>query len=359
METCAVETTPSAAATTAPMPCPLPERTPRLLTHSSMQAWSTCQVEYKFCYEDLIVPTAYPPALAIGSGVHAGIEALHHGRSLAEAWVVAAGKMESFAARARLSLDETGKAALAESMAWDAAKAHAMLRAWLEQHDSAPLADAHPEVLTFLDRDLEVIETELALNAPLRNPLTGRPSRTFMLAGRIDAIARRRGNGADGYCVAEIKTTSEDLDAFVEAMRFSAQPAIYQALVEEHLDGGHGPCLGAVLDIVAKPRIRPRKDETPEAFETRALDEYRKEPEKSFRRVVLPVNDELRREAMVNLWRVADGIRRAEKYGYVSKRGPACRGAYGVCRYRPLCWHGDATGFMTKDVAHEELIDEA
>jgi hypothetical protein len=69
------------------------------------------------------------------------------------------------------------------------------------------------------------------------------------------------------------------------------------------------------------------------------------------------VNESLRREAMVNAWRIADGIRRAERYGYVSKRGPSCRGAYGPCRYRALCWHGDATGFTTKETEHEELAD--
>lgn len=359
METCAVETTPSAAAPTAPMPCTIPDRAPRLLTHSSMQAWSTCQIEYRLAYEDLIVPTAYPAALAIGSAVHAGIEVLQHGRSLSEAWVIAQGKMESFAARARLGLDEAGKAELAATMAWDAAKVRAMLRAWLEQHDSAPVTDAHPEALTFLDRDLEVVETELALEAPLRNPLSGRPSRTFMLAGRIDAIARLRSNGAGGLYVIEMKTTAEDLDDFVEAMRLSVQPSIYQTLVEAHAGVDSGRILGSMLDIIRKPAIRPKRDETPEAFEARALDEYRKDPARFFRRETVPVNESLCREAMTNAWMIADGIRRAEKFGFVSKRGPACRGAYGVCRYRPLCWHGDATGFVTKQVAHEELIDEA
>ena len=359
METCTVETVPATAATTAPLPCVTPERALRVLTHSAMDAWGRCEVEYQLCYEDLVVPSTYPAALAIGSAVHSGIEALHHGRSLAEAWVVAAGKMESFAVRARLSLDDAGKADLANTMAWDAAKVRAMLRAWFEQHDATTPTGAGPDDLTFLDRDLDIIETELALEAPLVNPLSGRPSRTFMLAGRVDAVARRRGNGADGYHLVELKTTGEDLNEFVEAMRHSAQPAVYQVLAEAHLGGDLGPCQGTVLDIIRKPTIRGKKDEVPEAFEARALEEYNKDPERFFRREVLPVNAALRREAMVNAWRIADGIRRAERFGYVSKRGPSCRGAYGVCRYRALCWHGDATGYVTKQVAHEELIDEA
>ncbi|MBI5486469.1 MAG: PD-(D/E)XK nuclease family protein [Deltaproteobacteria bacterium] len=342
-----------------PTPLETPVRGPRLLTHSAMEAWGRCEVEYKICYEDLVVPTTYPAALAIGSAVHAGVEVLHHGRSLAEAWVIAQGKMESSAVRARLALDEAGQAELASSMAWDAAKVRAMLRAWLEHNDSSPRRDAELHDLQFLDRDLEVLETELALEAPLVNPLTGRPSRSFRLAGKLDAIARKRGNGADGYYVVEFKTTGEDLDAFVEAMGFSAQPCTYQSLAEAHLGDDLGPCLGTVLDIVRKPTIRGKKDETPETFEARALEEYRRDPTRFFRREVLPVNETLRREAMANAWRIADSIRRAERYGYVSKRGPSCRSAYGVCKYRALCWHGDAAGFVTKEVAHEELIDEA
>ena len=359
METCAVETTTTSAATAASLPCPIPVHVPRVLTHSAMEAWGRCEVEYRLAYEELITPTAYPSALAIGSAVHVGVEALHLGRSLAEAVVLAAAKMESFAARARLALDEAGRTDLASAMAWDAAKVRAMLRAWFEQHDATPPRDAAPEDLVFLDRDLEVLETELALEAPLRNPLSGRPSRTFMLAGRVDAIARRRSNGACGYYIVELKTTGEDLDDFVEAMTCATQPSVYQTLVEAHLGDDHGPVLGTVLDIIRKPTVRGKKDETPEAFEARAFEEYRKDPTRFFRREVLPVNESLRREAMVNAWRIADGIRRAERYGYVSKRGPACRSAYGLCKYRSLCWHGDATGYVTKEVAHEELIDEA
>jgi hypothetical protein len=351
------------AAGDAPRAAP---RGARTLTYSAMEAWGRCETEYRLAFEELIVPVEYPAALAIGSGFHAGVEALHRGRSLADAWAIAAQKIEAFAAKACLHLDEEGKGELAAALARDAAKTRAMLRAWLERHDTQPPTGAPAGEVRFLDRDLEVVETELALEAPLVNPLTGRPSRTFILAGRVDAVVRHRdgdrrfsrADGTEGWHICEIKTTGEDLDEFIEAMRFSSQPAIYQALAGARLARDFGPCLGTVLDIARKPTIRPKKGEAPEAFEARALDEYRKEPDRYFRRVVLPVDEALRREAMVNAWRIADGIRRAERFGYVSKRGPACRGAFGPCRYRPLCWSNDRTGFVRKQTAHEELADQ-
>jgi hypothetical protein len=142
-------------------------------------------------------------------------------------------------------------------------------------------------------------------------------------------------------------------------MTVSAQPAVYKVLAEANFGDRHGPLLGTVLDVIRKPTIRPKKDESPAEFERRALEAYRAKPEEYLRRVTLPVDHLLRREVMVNAWRIADGIRRAERYGYVSKRGPACRGPYGPCRYRPICWHGDAGGFAIKDTAHEELVDGA
>src|SRR6185503_2240955 len=54
--------------------------------------------------------------------------------------------------------------------------------------------------------DYEVLSVEPRFDAPLLNPATMMPSRTFRLAGRIDAILRRRADGR--VLVREFKTTS-------------------------------------------------------------------------------------------------------------------------------------------------------
>ncbi|MBN1772526.1 MAG: PD-(D/E)XK nuclease family protein [Deltaproteobacteria bacterium] len=338
-----------AAATPAPNGPPAPRR---VLTHSAMEAWSRCEVEYRLAYEERLVPTAYPAALAVGTAVHAGVETLHLGLPLPEAYRSAALALQRFLDRACSGAGTDTPADLERQLEFDMAKVRAMLAAWTDRY-LVPAADGTHAV----DRDLDIVATEQVLEAPLVNPLTGRPSRSFRLAGKLDAIARRRGNGSDGSYVVELKTTGEDLDEFLEAMTVSAQPAVYQVLAESRFGAGHGQLPGTVLDIIRKPTIRPKKDESPAEFEQRAIEAYRSEPERFVRRVVLPPDPQLRREVMVNAWRIADGIRRAERYGYVSKKGPACRGAYGPCRYRPLCWHGDATGFVTKETEHEELLE--
>jgi hypothetical protein len=325
-----------------------------------MEAWSRCEIEYRLAFEELVTPVEYPSALAVGSAFHAGAEQLHHRLPLAEARRAAHQALDRFVCRARVGLDTATADALDQQVRFDIARVHAMLRAWHERWFEPVNGDDARQ-----DRDLEIIETECKVEAPLVNPLTGRASRTFTLAGRIDAVVRhrdepcRRGSdGRDGWYVAEMKTTGEDVNEFVEAMRVSSQPAIYQALAEPAFNSNLGTLLGTMLDVIGKPRIRPKKDETPTEYEQRALEDYRKEPERFFRRVVLPVDPDLRREVMVNAWRIADGIRRAERYGYVRKRGPACRGAFGPCRFRRLCWWNDRNGFVQKQTAHEELADQ-
>ncbi|MDI7266599.1 MAG: PD-(D/E)XK nuclease family protein [Myxococcota bacterium] len=342
---------PTATTTMPAVPTPSPAAgapAPRVLTHSAMDAWGRCEIEYRLSCVERLVPTAYPPALAVGSAVHAGIEALHLGLPIGETCRKAAAALGRFLERARTGLTPDEITDLERRAEFDMARVRAMLGAWADRY-LVPWngAGAHR------DRDLEILATERVLESPLVNPLTGRASRSFRLAGRLDAIVRRHDDG-NGRLVYEFKTTGEGLDEFVESMSVSAQPAIYQTLAEAESGDEAGPLVGTVLDIIRKPAVRPKKDESPQAFGTRALEAYRSDPDSFFRRVVLPADAHLRREVMVNAWRIADGIRRAERFGYVTKRGPACRSAYGPCRYRSLCWHGDATGLTTKEVEHEE-----
>jgi hypothetical protein len=135
---------------------------------------------------------------------------------------------------------------------------------------------------------------------------------------------------------------------------------LYTVLAERQHGATLGPLLGIALDVVRKPTIRPKKDETPDAFERRAAEEYRADPDRFFRRLVFPIDRARQHEVMTNIWRIARQVHRAEREGYVTKTGPSCRGSYGPCRYIRLCRTGDLTGYMTKRVAHEELesIDE-
>ena len=357
METCTVETALSAG----PAARAVPGRRRATLTHSSLESFMRCPREFELAYRELLAPVAYPPALALGSAFHRGSETLHHGLRLEEALRVADEVIEGYVARAALGLSEERARELDDQGRGDRARVHAMLRGWYERHFVPCNGDA-----VRCDRDLDVVETEVRIERPLVNPQTNRTSRLFLLAGRVDGIVhhreenfRRGPSGVEGWHILETKTTGLNIEEFVETMGRSSQIAIYQHMAERSLGPDPRPLLGTVVDVVAKPKLRPRSGESLETFETRLVDLYRGEPDAMFRRVVLALDRDRMDETLADVWRIARQIRDAERHGFARKSGPSCRGPFGWCRFRRLCWENDRTGYVSKHVAHEELIDEA
>jgi len=356
METCAVETVFSAGPATRAAPM----RGRTTLTHSSLESFMRCPREFELAYRELLAPAAYAPPLALGSAFHRGSEMLHHGPPLDQALRVADEVIEGYLARAALGLGEEKSRELDDQVRGDRARAHAMLRGWYERHFVPWNGDAVRR-----DLDLDVVETEVRIEAPLINPKTMRASRLFTLAGRADGIvhhreenSRRGPSGVEGWHILETKTTGLNIEEFVETMGRSSQIAIYQHMAERSLVPNPRPLLGTVVDVIAKPKLRPRSGESVEAFETRLVDLYRGEPDAMFRRVVLALDRDRMDETLADVWRIARQIRDAERHGFARKSGPSCRGPFGWCRFRRLCWENDRAGYVTKEVAHEELADQ-
>jgi hypothetical protein len=103
--------------------------------------------------------------------------------------------------------------------------------------------------------DLRVTATELPWRMPLRNPDTGAASRTFELAGKIDALAQL----PDGrLAVLEYKTAGEDVGpkaAYWLRLRGDAQISMYMLAAR-----ALGYDIATVLyDVTRKPTIKPRQ----------------------------------------------------------------------------------------------------
>ena len=333
-------------------------RQPSKLTFSAITAFQACPRSYELAYVERLTPADYAPALAVGSAFHAGIAALHLGRPLDEALAIAADVVRSAWERATAAAPIAPDATVRSSPARDAAKVSAMIVGWHERYFAV-----WNGTVAARDRAVEMLEAEIVLEAPLRSPTTGRPSRLFLLAGRLDGLVRLREGGddgfgdaaADGIWVYEAKTTSTEINEAAESFSLSVQPVLYQVLAEAYFGPHMGSVLGSVIDLVKKPVIRTRNGESPEEYRERAVAAYREEPDRFFRRVVLRADEGRRREALTVAWGVARSIRESEKHGFLSKRGPACRTSYGPCRFERLCWRDDRSGYVEKKSAHEEL----
>jgi len=121
-----------------------------LVTQSSMRCFRACPRRYQYSYVMRVRPVVKPDALRSGSSVHRGIEALRLGMSLDEACE-------------RLDKEDP----------YDWNRERAMLVGWVARWGDPT-------------RGIQAVEKEFEID--LVNPATGKASKTFRLAGKMDAI---------------------------------------------------------------------------------------------------------------------------------------------------------------------------
>lgn len=108
------------------------------------------------------------------------------------------------------------------------------------------------------DEPLEVVGVEVEFVTPIVNPATGAASKTYVLGGKIDALA-----SIDGRLVTvEHKTSSTDIEPgsdYWRHLRLDVQIGTYMVGARAL---GHEPA-ECLYDVIGKPSMRPRKA-TPE-----------------------------------------------------------------------------------------------
>lgn len=119
----------------------------------------------------------------------------------------------------------------------------------------------------------EVMSVEEMISSDLWNPETGRKSRSFRVAGKIDVRARRNGREV----IVDHKTCSEDIQdsnaAYWRQLVVEAQPTHYMLL--EWLNGRRID--EAIWDVIRKPTISPKKLSAAEAKAAIMTGEYFRE----------------------------------------------------------------------------------
>lgn len=320
-----------------------------VLTNSEMRTFRRCALEHHYAFELGIRPLgADPDALRFGSLFHVGLEAwwLAHDRP--------GEQLEAALAAMRpAALDE-----------YDWARAEALMRGY-----DARWAEAE---------DVEVLAVEQQFETDLRNPLTGAKSRTFTLAGKLDAIVRNRGDGL--VYIVEHKTSSEDIgpgSQYWERLRIDGQISTYFAGARAL---GYEPA-GCLYDVIGKSRLSPLKatpedkrqytkdgrlyakqraeDETAEEYGLRLAEAICAEPDKYYRRgFVVRLEDE-ERDAAFDAWQTARLMREARAAGVYPRNVASCERYGRMCGYFPVCTRSssldDQTLYEHVDNVHPEL----
>lgn len=330
----------------------------RLLTNSMRSKFAACHRAYKMAYVDLKRPVATSEALSFGTAMHSLLE--HY-------W-----KREGFGPI------DTGDR--------------------FRDVTLRELFDGY--VRRWLDEDLERydnIGAEVYFEAPLMNPETGGISKTWKLAGKIDAVARERSTGK--VVIIEHKTTSSDIgpgsdywkkipiDGQVsgyyvgaQAVGLEAQDCVYDVIRKPSIrpsstvpvldDDG----LKIVVDEVTGERIMkkdgtPRqsagegmkmltREELPDEYALRLRDDICARPDYYFQRLNVARSTDDLAEYLFDMWAVSREIADAERLGRFSRNPNACS-MYGTCEYFDVCTGcasiDDVTLFRTAERPNEEL----
>jgi hypothetical protein len=194
----------------------------------------------------------------------------------------------------------------------------------------------------------------LDYKSPLFNPVSGSTSRTFELAGKIDAIAEDE-NGR--LLIVEHKTTSEDISPASDYWpRLSIDGQVSGYYIGAEVMGYEVEyCL---YDVIKKPALRPYKatpaedlkykkdgmlyancrleDETPTEYGARLMADIDSRPDYYFaRREIVRMQDEMV-DYLYDMWGCAREIREAQLSSRWPRNPNACK-RYGICEYFPVC----------------------
>jgi hypothetical protein len=349
------------------------------VTNSQLTCAATCLRKHEIQYLYKIRPAADAAPLRFGKSWHDFLDRRAKGASL---------ETNIALIRAAYDLSTTGQSDRDEALAY-------------ERETLCVLGALYDWRWGDQDKTITVLASEEAFEVPVVNPETGRSSRNFRYAGKID----RRIRLSDGRdALMENKTTSDDLDPasdYWSRLRIDTQIARY-VLAARHL----GHAIDTVIyDVVRKPGMRPSsvaltdadgvkivmdangervktangkawrqtgdtaagytlqvRPETPEEWSARLHAAVSADPDRYFSRKEIPrTNDDLI-EAQYDLWNATQMLASCDRDGRWYRNSSACIG-FGRCAFLSLCsasWKpSDGTippGFVKLEDSHQELL---
>lgn len=324
----------------------------RVLTNSELKTYRRCPLEHHYAYDLGVRTVETARALAFGTMFHVALEAWW--KESSTLYPITHGEQRLAAALATLPLDADP---------FELARAVELLRGY---------------TLRWGEEPLWVVAVEREFRIPLINPRTGKPSKTFELAGKIDAIARR--TDSERLFIVEHKTSGDSLKTgspYWRCLELDAQVSTYY----------HGArsigfdVSGVLYDVIGKPKHKPAlatprdewryrkdgelyanvrtEDESPADYQARVREAIAEAPDSYFVRgevVRLEDEDEL---AAWERWQLATQIRESNRIGWYPRNTDACRRYGRLCDYFGVCTKSesldDASRFRLVEKTHEEL----
>ena len=214
-------------------------------------------------------------------------------------------------------------------------------------------------VARYPEEPFEVVEVEKEFTGEIRNPDTGRPSQTFIIAGKADGIVRLNGE----LYLLEHKTASSLTGDYLDKLWTDTQIALYCHYLREL---GY-PIIGVIYNVLLKSRLKQRSGETEQEFEARRTalaaknksgrsTAKRQEPEsdeafrarlaewyarpEAFHRERIYLSEERMALLTEEVWEVTQQYLDAKRRGKWLLNTSNCFAFQRPCEYLPLCQSG-------------------
>lgn len=330
-----------------------------LTTYSMWNAFRNCRKLCEFRYVDEIVPVQTEQVLQFGTLVHKCLEMWHSDKfTNADIYV-----------HINRSCNERGTD---DQQRADWHLATAMMKAYFNFDQS--------------EEPLKCVAIEQQFTAPIINPATGQPSRSFYVGGKIDALVR---NVNGEYWLMENKTAA-GIDAdYLEKLWTDLQITMYVAYLEAAMGIR---IVGIIYNVLVKKKLKQSAGETEEEFQeryavlcaanksgkstaTRKMPEtdeayaarldaaYAAEPDLMHREVLYLSRDQI--EAMkLDVWEFTQQFLSAKRKSTGFYRNTSyCFNYHRPCAYYSICRAANPENvienFYEHKAAHSELAEEA
>jgi len=337
------------------------------LTATRLGSLRRCPRQHYYRYELGLSRIRDAAALRFGAAYHVGLELFNSGKSADEAIATATA-------------------------------GYATCPAWAEPAEWAVECEKIRQLLAgyfwrYENDYIEILSAEQVFESSLVNPVTGSASRTFSLAGKIDALVRL--NNAR-LAVLEYKTTGEDIGPDSEYwLRLRCDPQISQYILGARALGHDTATV--IYDVTRKPTIQPKqipvldedglkivvdehderiynanrrprqspdskkgwkletRTESPEEYGRRLLEDIGDRPDFYYARREVPrLEDELQ-EFQLELWQQTRQLREAQRHGRWFRNVGRMTCEY--CEFSELCLQSVEVNPGSPPAGYEILSD--
>lgn len=236
----------------------------------------------------------------------------------------------------------------------------------------------------YRDEPFRVMAVEKTFDCPIVNPTTGYPSRSFRMAGKVDALVQMKETGE--FFIVEHKSAAQISGDYIERLPLDFQVLLYAHHLSKDMDI---PIAGVIYDVVGKAQLKQKQGETEEEFEARKAEllaksktgktsakrrvgetdeEYQERLAEKYRdpamfhREILYVSQADIGEVVVEVWELTQQLLRAYNDDRWYRNDSMCFHYGRPCPYFPLCRSGGnpnlRENLYERKPAHSELVTD-